>query len=217
MISEKIFVEMQVSHWITALALIGYLCILYGWLKKTGRRQKVGLVKPSITPLRECNYGLPLFALPILNCMIVQQLIWDVSYMMLMVCVAVIEEVFFRGFLYDILSKWNRWGYIFLSAFLFGVFHIVNLWEGYRLHYVIMQTVCAFSAGICYAGLTVKIQSIVPAIIAHSLTNLSASINGHVLLEKLPSASNEVICNHKEIVHIDCQCWFISVVYLFVV
>ena len=231
MISEKIFVEMQVSHWITVLALLGYLCILYGWLKKTQQRQNVGLVRPRKIPLRECGYGLPLLGLPVFHVMMAQPITLEISYMMMLLCVAIIEEVFFRGFLYDRLARWNFKGYILLSALLFGAFHVVNLWEGYPLYYVIMQTWCAFTAGLCYAGLTVKTQSIVPAMIAHTLTNLSGSINGDfyvedyfvdikeffsnwhdsfspLKMENFPLISSQAVYIYEQLKNVDSKCLF---------
>ena len=118
--------------------------------------------------------GIFLLIFPVWNVFTKQQTASDISYTILLVLVAVVEEIFFRGFLYDMLSKWSQKGYIFLSAFLFGAFHLVNLFEGYPLDYVMIQTLCAFMAGIGYAWVTVKTQSIIPGMVAHILTNISA-------------------------------------------
>ena len=91
-----------------------------------------------------------------------------------MLCASIAEELFFRGFLLRILLKWSRAGGIVVSGAVFALAHFVNLSQGADLSYVLMQTLCAFAAGIGFAAVTAASGSVLPCIVAHFLINISA-------------------------------------------
>ncbi|MEG0615055.1 MAG: type II CAAX endopeptidase family protein [Oscillospiraceae bacterium] len=71
------------------------------------------------------------------------------------------EELFFRGFLLKNLSRFNRTFGIITSALIFGLFHLN-----------IPQFIFAFIVGIIAAFLTIKFDTIYPAIALHMGLNL---------------------------------------------
>lgn len=75
------------------------------------------------------------------------------------------EELFFRGMLLKLLSKANQRFAIAATAVFFGLFH-GNL----------PQFLLAFLLGVFFAHITLKHNSIVPAVIAHSFVNTMSTI-----------------------------------------
>ncbi|MGN1037355.1 MAG: lysostaphin resistance A-like protein, partial [Ruminococcus sp.] len=72
----------------------------------------------------------------------------------------VTEEFFYRGMVLKNLSKASQRCGIFMSALIFGLMHMT-----------VPQIVLGFIMGIFLAHITIKHNSIIPAIIAHSFNN----------------------------------------------
>ncbi len=70
------------------------------------------------------------------------------------------EELFFRGFILNNVSKISRTFAMFLSSFLFGIYHMN-----------IPQFVSATLFGLLLSYVTLKADSIIPAIIIHAINN----------------------------------------------
>ena len=90
---------------------------------------------------------------------------------------ALIEEILFRGvILFGVLRAFRiKAAYaVMISAAIFAAAHFINLFGGgYAMPYVMLQAGFAFGAGIGLSALSVYEKSIVPAIILHTLINLS--------------------------------------------
>lgn len=91
---------------------------------------------------------------------------------MLYGCIAapITEELVFRGLMLKNLSKVSQGFGIFMSAFLFGLFH-GN----------IFQFITGFLCGIIFGYVVVKYNSLTPAIILHMVVNLSVDVRTMVL------------------------------------
>ena len=93
------------------------------------------------------------------------------------------EELLFRGLLLGCLMKCiGRWSSIMLSSMVFALAHLLAL----RLHSATSQTVFLVFAGALILGLVAgyfraSTSSLVPAIIAHSIFNLSGIITGAII------------------------------------
>lgn len=70
------------------------------------------------------------------------------------------EEIYFRGWLLPKLSKYGQWSWV-INGTLFALYHTFQLW----LLPVILI------ASLCFAFLTYKSRSILPALIAHLVLN----------------------------------------------
>lgn len=77
----------------------------------------------------------------------------------------VTEELLFRGFFLKSLSRVSQRFGIFMSAFLFGIWHL-NF----------SQFVLAFGAGLLMGYIAVKHNSIVPTILVHMMVNTTSEI-----------------------------------------
>jgi membrane protease YdiL (CAAX protease family) len=64
---------------------------------------------------------------------------------------------------------------VLLSSAVFAIFHLVNLIGQTDGLLILYTVVFAFSAGVLYASVTLYFNSLVPAVLGHYITNLSAS------------------------------------------
>ena len=91
--------------------------------------------------------------------------------------VAFIEELLFRGFLFQaLLKRGNLTRAILISGVTFGLGHVVNLARGYSLADQVVQVVAAVAIGIALAYCVALTGSIVPGVVFHALFNLSGTI-----------------------------------------
>lgn len=85
---------------------------------------------------------------------------------------AFFEEVAIRGVILTLLlSRYSKTKAVFLSAFIFGIGHIITFFLGNELFFSVVQVVYAFSLGILFAALVIKTNSLLPSIIAHMIMN----------------------------------------------
>jgi membrane protease YdiL (CAAX protease family) len=91
-----------------------------------------------------------------------------------MLCVGVIEEVIFRGFLFRAMSKDNLIAAIIVSSITFGFGHIVNLLSGAEVLSTLLQIAYATAAGFMFTILFYKSGSLLPCIAAHGLVNAAS-------------------------------------------
>jgi membrane protease YdiL (CAAX protease family) len=85
---------------------------------------------------------------------------------------AFFEEIAIRGVILTLLlNKYGKAKAVFLSAFIFGVGHIITFFLGNKLFFSLVQVVAAFCLGILFAELVIKTNSLIPGIIAHMIIN----------------------------------------------
>ena len=94
-----------------------------------------------------------------------------------MINIGFLEEIIFRGFLFRMMEKQNLKMAIHISAITFGVGHILNLFNGADLIPTLMQICYAISIGYLFVIIFHKSKSLVPCIIAHSMTNALSVFN----------------------------------------
>lgn len=85
--------------------------------------------------------------------------------------VAFIEEMVFRGFMMDLLSKNNFKVAVFVSSGLFAITHSLQLLSGQSLEDTLLQIAYAFFIGMALSLLRINNQSIIIAIVFHGLNN----------------------------------------------
>ena len=137
------------------------------------------------------NYGLclpkasakaMLFYIPILF-MLTANFWWGIAinysimetilYILTMVCVGFLEEVIFRGLLFNSMAKDNVKMAIIVSSLTFGIGHIINLVNGSGVDLLsnLLQVVYATAAGFMFVMIYVKSKSLMVCIISHGLFN----------------------------------------------
>lgn len=90
-----------------------------------------------------------------------------------MLCVGFLEEVIFRGLLFEAIAKDNVKSAIVISSVTFGIGHIVNLFNGSGMDIVnnLCQIVFAIAVGFLLVTLYYRGGSLFPCIIVHSAIN----------------------------------------------
>lgn len=120
---------------------------------------------------------LPILLLPLLNLLLCE---WKVSIkeIFIMAGIAFSEEVFFRGFLLSKLTRNFQYCIlrgILVSSLVFSGMHLVNLFSGASLDYVLMQCITAGSVGFCFAIIVYRERSIILCVLFHLLINLTGT------------------------------------------
>lgn len=100
-----------------------------------------------------------------------------VIYMVSMMCVGFLEEIIFRGFLFQMIAKDNIKAAIIVTSITFGIGHIINLLNGAELIPTLLQICYAITTGYLFAVILVKSKSIWPQIITHSVVNALSVFN----------------------------------------
>ena len=96
-----------------------------------------------------------------------------VLYMLSMLCVGFLEEVIFRGLLFNAMRKDNLKTAVIVSSITFGIGHIVNLFNGSGAELLpnLLQVVYATAAGFMFVMIYLKTDSLLGCIVAHGLFN----------------------------------------------
>lgn len=154
----------------------GVLAVLMIHLKRVSY---YGLTK--VTDLKSYLYFLPLLVIITVN-------LWGgirinntpseiVFHVITMINVGFIEEIIFRGFLFQMMAKDNVKSAIIVSSVTFGIGHIVNLLNGAEFLPTVLQIGYAISIGYLFVIIFYKSKSLIPCIITHALFNSLSIFN----------------------------------------
>ena len=150
--------------------------VLLGFLKANGLTASYGLCR-SRRPARETLFYLPLVLLLTANLWFGVRLntnaVETVLYILTMLCVGFLEEVIFRGLLFEAMRKDSERAAILVSSVTFGIGHIINLINGSGAELVpnLLQVVYATAAGFLFVMLYCHTQSLIVPIVTHGLFN----------------------------------------------
>lgn len=103
-----------------------------------------------------------------------------VLYILSMLCVGFLEEVIFRGLLFNVMRRENPTAAVAVSSITFGIGHILNLvnGSGAELLQSLLQVVYATAAGFLFVMIYVRSESLLVCIFTHGVFNaLSAFSN----------------------------------------
>lgn len=98
-------------------------------------------------------------------------------YILSMLCIGFLEEIIFRGFLYQMMAKDSEKSAIIVTTLTFGIGHIINIFNGADLIPTLFQVCYAISIGFLFVTILRKSKSLWPCIITHSLTNALSIFN----------------------------------------
>jgi len=96
-----------------------------------------------------------------------------VMYILSMLCVGFLEEVIFRGLLFNAMRKDSLTAAVIVSSVTFGIGHIVNLVNGSGAELLpnLLQIVYATAAGFMFVMMYLKTDSLIGCIAVHGLFN----------------------------------------------
>lgn len=147
--------------------------VLFVFIQKNGLMKKYGLCKPTASA-RKFLWFIPL-------AVIVSHNLWNgvtirlpmpdlACYIVYMLCVGFVEEVLFRGLLFEAIAKDNVKSAIIISSVTFGLGHIINMLNGVHDNVLdgVYQVVLAIAVGFLFVVIYYRGGSLLPCIIAHS-------------------------------------------------
>ena len=150
--------------------------VLFAFIRKNNLQKLYGLCKSPV-PASRFLYYVPLFLLASGN-------LWNgvaVNYsaaetvcrVVCMLCVGFLEEVIFRGLLFEAIAKDNIRSAIVISSVTFGIGHIINLFNGSGMNLVgnLCQIVFAIAVGFLLVTIFYLGGSLLPCILVHSAIN----------------------------------------------
>lgn len=150
--------------------------ILVIFLKKNELFETYGLCKSKVNPNKMLFY-IPCLILLTANLWFGVKLNFSpletILYILTMFCVGFLEEIIFRGLLFNTMKKDNLKAAIIVSSLTFGIGHIVNLFNGSGADLLanILQVIYATSAGFMFVMLYHKSDSLLICILVHALFN----------------------------------------------
>lgn len=158
--------------------LIGLLlsAVLFLFLKKNGLLASYGLCR-SKASARSMLFYLPLILLPFLNLshgvILNYGTLETVLYILSMLCVGFLEEIIFRGLLFNAMRKDSFKAAVTVSSLTFGIGHIINLINGSGAELLpnLLQVIYATAAGFMFVMIYVKTESLIWCILTHAVFN----------------------------------------------
>ncbi len=184
---DNISADLGIDKIVTLPILIALSAVLYFFVRKNGLTEKYGLCKPQL-PAAKMLYYIPLLVLLTANLWYGVALnmspLATVLYVLSMFCVGFLEELIFRGMLFQAMAKDGVKSAIIVSSVTFGIGHIVNLINGSGAELLpnLLQVLYAVAIGFAFVMIYWKTKSLMPCIIVHSVFNgLSAFANEAVM------------------------------------
>ena len=160
---------------------------LFFFVRKHGLLRKYGLCRPQTDSARMLYYA-PLILLLTANLWygvgLNQPPLETVLYILSMLCVGFLEEMIFRGLLFQAMAKDGVKSAVIVSSITFGIGHIVNLINGSGAQLLpnLLQVMYAVAIGFAFVMIYCKTKSLIPCIFTHSVFNgLSAFANEAVM------------------------------------
>lgn len=94
-------------------------------------------------------------------------------YVLSMLCVGFLEEIIFRGLLFNAMREGSERAAVIVSSLTFGIGHIINLVNGSGAELVpnLLQVVYATAAGFMFVMMYCKSKSLIACIAAHGIFN----------------------------------------------
>jgi len=146
------------------------------FLKKHGLFAEYGLCAPKASA-KAMLYYIPILAMLTANLWCGVTLNYGaletVLYILAMLCVGFLEEVIFRGLLFEAMRKDSVKAAVIVSSVTFGIGHIINLINGSGAELLpnLLQVIYATAAGFMFVMMYYKSKSMIVCIVAHGVFN----------------------------------------------
>lgn len=184
---DNISADLGIDKVVTLPILIAMSGVLYFFVSKNGLTEKYGLCRPKL-PAAKMLYYIPLLILLTANLWygvaLNQSPLETVLYILAMFCVGFLEELIFRGLLFQAMAKDGVKTAMIVSSVTFGIGHIVNLVNGSGAELLpnLLQVMYAVAIGFAFVMIYCRTGSLMPCILVHSIFNgLSAFANEAVM------------------------------------
>lgn len=196
-VGDALSVMVGIDKSVTLAMGIFLSAMLLMFLKKHELSRSCGLCAPK-TSAKSMLYYIPILAMLTANLWYGVTMNYGaleaVLYILTMLCVGFLEEVIFRGLLFEAMRKDNVKVAIIVSSVTFGIGHIINLINGSGVALLpnLLQVVYATAAGFMFVMMYYKSKSLLACIVAHGVfnalsivTNETSATNGGRILSAL--------------------------------
>ena len=162
-IGDNLSAEIGISKVITLPILAVLSAVLLFFVVKNGLTEKYGLCKPHLSGAKMLFY-VPLFVLLTANLWYGVALntspLETLLYVLSMFCVGFLEEMIFRGFLFNAMVKNSVKSAVIVSSITFGIGHIVNLINGSGMDLLsnLLQVIYAVAIGFAFVMIYYKLH-----------------------------------------------------------
>lgn len=176
-----------------------FLAIMLLFIKKNNLFQYYGINRVKCKP-RAVLYYIPLIMISTVNIWfgicIKMDMLHSSVYFMAMILTGIVEELIFRGFLFKAMCKDGLISAIILTSLLFGMGHIVNLFNGNSndLIATIRQLFYAVAIGFLLVSVLLVSRSIIPCMITHSLLNALSTFSNETALNEVQIYISIALC-----------------------
>lgn len=174
--ADSLSLMLGVEKSVTFAVALALSVILLAFLKKNNLFKKYGLCRPEVSA-RSMLYYLPILIMLTTNLWygftLNYSILETVLYILSMLCVGFLEEIIFRGLLFEAMRKDNVKLAIVVSSVTFGIGHIINLinGSGAELTQNLLQVIYATAAGFMFVMIYYKTKSLIWCIAAHGVFN----------------------------------------------
>jgi len=180
-LGDMISGTLGVANLATSILLVALSVGLLLYVKKNHWLEYYGLTSLGTGQLQRMLFYVPMLAIVLimsLKGVIPGLSLQDIVIIcVLMICVGFLEELLFRGFLFQAILKTgglNR--AVMISGITFGIGHIVNLARGYSAGDQVIQIVAGIFIGIALAYCVAITKTILPGVIFHALLNITGIV-----------------------------------------
>lgn len=183
--SESLGIEMVLTLPFNLLLI----AVMLLFIVRNGLKEYYRLQKPQI-PAAGMLYFIPLLPVVTVN-------IWfgivpnkglaeGLVYFFAMIAAGIAEELIFRGFLFRAMSRKSLSSAVIFTSVLFGIGHIVNLFNGSGMKFTegICQVFYAVSIGFLLAAVLVRGESLYPCMVTHAAFNALSLFANEPMHEK---------------------------------
>lgn len=175
-ICDGLSAQIGIEKIITAPAAVILTITLVILLRHWGIHAECGLQKPQVKS-KQYLYYIPMFLI------VAPNLWWGMSlqasiaetilYVISMLCVGFLEELIFRGFLYNALEREGIKSAVLISALTFGIGHIFNIFNfEVPIWQTLLQICYAVAAGWMFTVVYKQTRSILICTAAHAALNM---------------------------------------------
>lgn len=189
-IGDNLSESIGISKIVTLPILMILSFLMFCFVSKNKLFEKYGLCKPCVSSAKMLYY-IPLLVLLSTNLWfgfkVNVSLEENILYILSMFCVGFLEEMIFRGFLFNAMAKNGVTSAIIVSSITFGIGHIVNLINGSGIDFVsnLLQVFYAIAIGFAFVMIYYKSKSLIVCILTHCVFNsLSIFSNEEVITKE---------------------------------
>ena len=186
-VADSISVNIGTEKIVTLPVSVLLSVALIIFIKSNGLFKKFGFCKSQVSA-KSMLYYIPVLLMLTVNLWsgisIKQSVTEAVLYILTMLCVGFLEEVIFRGLLFNAMAKDNIKAAVIVSSLTFGIGHIVNLinGSGASVFENLLQVLYACAAGFMFVMIYYTSESLIVCILSHGVFNALSIFADEALL-----------------------------------